>query len=115
MKKKAIGQLISHLLPSFNFTKWIEGEISRQKQAIVIDGLDYTMEILPVYITGESNETLLASAVMSIHPTTTSSAPEVLADSNSLGFEHFVGVSNRHKALMSQAKKASYVRPTTTD
>ncbi|MBY6199191.1 transcriptional regulator TyrR [Vibrio hangzhouensis] len=104
-EEEAIGQLVSQLLPSFNFAKWIEGDISRQKQAIVIDGLDYTMEILPVYITGESNETVLASAVMSIHPTNGTTAPEVLADSNTLGFEHFVGVSNRHKALMSQAKK----------
>ncbi|MGF1748944.1 MULTISPECIES: transcriptional regulator TyrR [Vibrio] len=104
-EQEAIAQHISHLLPSFQFSKWIEGDICRQKQAIVVDGMDYWMEILPVYITGESNETVLASAVMSIQPSSTAIVSESLSDNNTLGFEHFVGVSNRHKALMSQAKK----------
>ncbi|MCL9774768.1 transcriptional regulator TyrR [Vibrio methylphosphonaticus] len=104
-EQEAIAQHISHLLPSFHFSKWIEGDICRQKQAIVVDGMDYWMEILPVYITGESNETVLASAVMSIQPSSTVIISESLSDNNILGFEHFVGVSNRHKALMSQAKK----------
>ncbi|MCW8345085.1 transcriptional regulator TyrR [Vibrio sp. ZSDZ65] len=104
-EQEAIAQHITHLLPSFHFSKWIEGDICRQKQAIVVDGMDYWMEILPVYITGESNETVLASAVMSIQPSSTAIISESLSDNNILGFEHFVGVSNRHKALMSQAKK----------
>ncbi|MCV5372993.1 sigma 54-interacting transcriptional regulator, partial [Escherichia coli] len=32
---------------------------------------------------------------------------EALPLHNPLGFEHFVGISNRHKALMNQAKKLS--------
>lgn len=106
-EEEALGQHITHLLPSFNFSKWIEGDITRQQQAIVVDGLDFSMEMLPVYITGESNETVLASAVMSIHPTGKQVSTPSLSEQSNLGFEHFVGVSNRHKALMSQAKKLS--------
>ncbi|NRB67338.1 MAG: transcriptional regulator TyrR [Vibrio sp.] len=107
-EQEMIGHQISTLLPSFNFSKWAEGKITRQRENIVIGGLDYSMEIMPVYITDESNESILASTVMIIRSTQEKS---VLEDSlplhNNLGFEHFVGISNRHKALMSQAKKLS--------
>ncbi len=32
-------------------------------------------------------------------------SPDSIPEQNNLGFEHFVGVSNRHKALIGQAKK----------
>ncbi|MGD8109163.1 transcriptional regulator TyrR [Vibrio sp. TRT 17S01] len=101
-----IGMPVASLLPTFNFSKWSEGKSTRQRDTIVINGLDYVMEMTPVYITDESNESVLASTVMIIR-----SAQEkpVFNDSlplqNNLGFEHFVGVSNRHKALITQAKK----------
>lgn len=107
-ESEMIGNQISALLPSFNFAKWAEGTITRQREEIVIGGLDYMMEIMPVYITNEADESVLASTVMIIRntqerPTFDDSLPL----HNNLGFEHFVGVSNRHKALMSQAKKLS--------
>ncbi|WGW01636.1 transcriptional regulator TyrR [Vibrio sp. YMD68] len=103
-----IGQQVSALLPCFDFSLWFEGNITRQRENIVIDGLDYAMEIMPVYISSESNESSLASAVMIIR--SGSNKPQFddsLPLNNNLGFEHFVGVSNRHKALISQAKKLS--------
>lgn len=107
-EEEMIGHQISTLLPSFNFSKWVEGKITRQRENIVISGLDYIMEIMPVYITDESNESILASTVMIIRSSQEKSALEdSLPLHNNLGFEHFVGVSNRHKALMSQAKKLS--------
>ncbi|MEZ9233157.1 transcriptional regulator TyrR [Vibrio amylolyticus] len=102
------GLQISSLLPSFDFSQWFEGNITRQRENIVIDGLDYAMEIMPVYITGESNESTLASAVMIIRSGSNKREfDDNLPLNNNLGFEHFVGVSNRHKALISQAKKLS--------
>ncbi|QIJ85349.1 transcriptional regulator TyrR [Vibrio coralliilyticus OCN008] len=107
-EEEMIGHQIGTLLASFNFSKWVEGKITRQRENIVISGLDYIMEIMPVYITDESNESILASTVMIIRSSQEKSALEdSLPLHNNLGFEHFVGVSNRHKALMSQAKKLS--------
>ncbi len=72
----------------------------------MINGLDYVMEVMPVYISGDSEEATLASTVMIIRSSQSGQAFEdSLPLQNNLGFEHFVGVSNRHKALMSQAKK----------
>ncbi|MCG9784668.1 transcriptional regulator TyrR [Vibrio brasiliensis] len=103
-----IGHQITSLLPSFNFAKWAEGKITRQREDIVIGGLDYMMEIMPVYITDESNESVLASTVMIIRSVQEKAIfDDSLPLHNNLGFEHFVGVSNRHKALISQAKKLS--------
>lgn len=107
-EKETIGHPISALLPQFNFAKWAEGNIKRQREEVVIGGLDYIMEVMPVYIINESNESVLASTVMIIR----SIQEKLLFDqalpvNNNLGFEHFVGVSNRHKSLISQAKKLS--------
>ncbi|NOH80576.1 transcriptional regulator TyrR [Vibrio sp. RE86] len=107
-ESEMIGNQISALLPSFNFAKWAEGTITRQREEIVIGGLDYMMEIMPVYITNEADESVLASTVMIIRNTQERPTfDDLLPLHNNLGFEHFVGVSNRHKALMSQAKKLS--------
>jgi len=101
-----IGHPITSLLPNFNFSSWTDGKVTRHREDVVIGGLDYSMEVMPVYIIAESNESILASTVMIIR---SSQEKPILVDSlpahNNLGFEHFVGVSNRHKALMGQAKK----------
>ncbi|NOI13148.1 transcriptional regulator TyrR [Vibrio hepatarius] len=103
-----IGHHISTLVPSFNFTKWSEGKISRLRENIVLGGLDYVLEVMPVYITDESNESILASTVMMIRSIQEKHLfDDTLPLHNNLGFEHFVGISNRHKALISQAKKLS--------
>ncbi|GAK82757.1 transcriptional repressor protein TyrR [Vibrio ponticus] len=103
---EVISHQISHLLPSFNFSKWAEGKITRQRENIVINGLDYVMEIMPVYIETETQESILASTVMIIRATQDKSLlKQMLPLQSNLGFEHFVGISNRHKALISQAKK----------
>jgi len=101
-----IGVQISTLLPSFNFQRWIEGNKNRLREDIVLDGLDYLMEMMPVYITGESNESTLASTMMIIRPRVSAEINSAqLSLHNNLGFEHFVGISSRHKALITQAKK----------
>ena len=103
-----LAQQISTLLPSFNFSKWAEGTITRKRENLVIDGLDYVMEIMPVYITSEAKESILASTVMIIRSAAQPALiDQMLPEQNNLGFEHFVGVSNKHKALIGQAKKLS--------
>ncbi|CAH0526136.1 transcriptional regulator TyrR [Vibrio hippocampi] len=104
-EQEAVGQQISSLIPSFNFAKWMEGEVSRQQSTVVIDGIDHKMDILPVYITNHSDEAVLTSIVVSVYPKGAGKTSDMLPDSHALGFEHFVGISNKHKALISQAKK----------
>ncbi len=101
-----IGQQISALMPVFNFTRWLEGSKSRLREDVVLDGLDYMMEIMPVYISSDAKQSTLASAMMMLRAANAglTSTTQIPLQSN-LGFEHFVGVSNRHKSLMSQAKK----------
>lgn len=104
--QEMIGVHASTLLPAFNFARWVDGSKARVREDVVLDGLDYVMELMPVYITGESKESTLASSMMIIRPASTHVvANDHLPLHNNLGFEHFVGVSNRHKALMNHAKK----------
>ncbi|WP_154116056.1 transcriptional regulator TyrR [Vibrio cincinnatiensis] len=103
---EVIGRQITQLLPSFNFSRWVEGSKARIREEVVIEGLDYRMELMPVYIRDESQQSTLASCMMILRAQLASSQQDShLPVHNNLGFEHFVGVSNRHKSLMNHAKK----------
>ena len=61
---------------------------------------------MPVYIQSENHEKTLASVMMILRASQTPGEPiSLLPLHHDLGFEHFVGISNRHKALINQAKK----------
>lgn len=100
-----ISQPITALLPNFHFASWEEGKNSRRRENVVMDGLDYVVDMMPVYITSEAQESILASTVMIIRQPHSSANLSTLAPQDARGFEHFVGGSNKHKALMNQAKK----------
>ncbi len=101
-----LDEPIGHYIPQFNFSRWLEESSSRFRDSVVINGLDYTLEVTPVFINGEFNEQVLASAVVTLKTRQPSlQSDPFLSESNNLGFEHFVGNSNRHKTLMAQAKK----------
>ncbi|WED28027.1 transcriptional regulator TyrR [Vibrio sp. DW001] len=102
-----IGEQIAMYVPSFNFADWIEGDVNRKRESVVIDGLDYVLEVTPVYISGENqDESVLASAVVTLKSILQDQLKtNFLPESSSIGFEHFVGISNRHKFLISHAKK----------
>ncbi|WP_375750058.1 transcriptional regulator TyrR [Vibrio sp. HN007] len=106
-KGELSGEQVSNLISTFNFSKWLEGDKTRHRETVIIDGLDYVMDIMPVYIKGEaSTESVLASALVTLRASATVKGEvEFLPEHNTLGFEHFVGISNRHKALIAQAKK----------
>ncbi len=107
LEEEIIGEPVISFLPTFNFSRWIEGDVNRHREDVVLDGLDYSIEIIPVYLGGDVSEPVLASAVMTIRSSRQqdANAHDSLPEKNNLGFEHFVGISNRHKALISQAKK----------
>ncbi len=102
-----LGIQVTTLLPGFGYSRWLDEHRQRQREAMVLDGLDYIMEIMPVYITEElSGESTIAGAVISLRANVQdNSGASFLPESNNLGFDHFVGVSNRHKAMLAQAKK----------
>ncbi|MFB1097114.1 transcriptional regulator TyrR [Vibrio diabolicus] len=107
-KQEVIGTQIGVLLPSVHFSRWSEGVNGRTRENLVIDGLDYVLELMPVYIRDEAQNSTLASTLMTIRSSQqVGRIEESLPLHNPLGFEHFVGISNRHKALMNQAKKLS--------
>ncbi|NLS12630.1 transcriptional regulator TyrR [Vibrio sp. SM6] len=104
-ESELLGMPISALMPAVKFSAWSNGETLRQHEQVVIDGLDYQVEWTPVYIQDDAKESTLASTVVTIKSTQTHPSFQPLPEMNELGFEHFVGLSNRHKALMTQAKK----------
>ncbi|USD66442.1 transcriptional regulator TyrR [Vibrio sp. SCSIO 43136] len=103
-----LDEPVNHYIPQLSIAKWLDGSPARFRDNVVINGLDYSLEVMPVYISGENKESVLASAVVTLKSNQTQvRATQYLSEQNALGFEHFVGISAKHKALLSQAKKLS--------
>ncbi len=105
-QQDVIGRSVAQLFPVLNLTRWMEGDKAPLREEVVLEGLDYTMELMPVYIGSPAPEATLASTMMILRAKIASSTDHSrLPMHNPLGFEHFVGISNRHKQLINQAKK----------
>ncbi len=103
-----LGENIQSFL-GFNFHRWLEKEeAAKCSEMVVISGLDYMMEIMPVYVADESEKQVLASAVILLKSLSEAKMPVAMREiSSDNGFEHFVGQSSRFKHLLAQAKKNS--------
>ncbi|UTV28688.1 transcriptional regulator TyrR [Photobacterium atrarenae] len=101
-----VGENVQTLL-GFNFHRWLEKEqAAKRSEMVVIAGLDYMMEIMPVYVTDESEQSVLASAMILLKSLSEAKMPVAMRQiSGDNGFEHFVGQSSRFKHLLAQAKK----------
>ena len=90
-----LGEGIQTLL-GFNFHRWLEKEeAAKRSEMIVLSGLDYMMEIMPVYVADESEKQVLASAVILLKSLSEAKMPVAMREiSSDNGFEHFVGQSS---------------------
>ncbi|WP_261815326.1 transcriptional regulator TyrR [Vibrio gallicus] len=97
---------VNTVLPKFHYEQWVGSQCQREKHRTVVRGIDYQLEIIPVYVEGHQQSPILASAVLQLSQSNIKlGALDLSSTDNPLGFEHFVGISNRHKALIIQAKK----------
>ncbi|MBC7002521.1 transcriptional regulator TyrR [Photobacterium sp. BZF1] len=105
-REEIVGEHIQTFV-GFNVHNWLEKEkASRRSELVVLSGLDYMMEIMPVYVTDETEEQVLASAVILLKSLSEAKMPLAMRQlSGDNGFEHLVGQSSRFKQLVSQAKK----------
>ncbi|OAN18283.1 TyrR family transcriptional regulator [Photobacterium jeanii] len=101
-----LGESI-HTVLGFNFQHWIEKQGSEHRsEMMVIAGLDYMMEIMPVYVTDDNEESVMASAVVLLKSLSEAKMPIAMRKiSGDNGFEHLVGQSSRFKHMLTQAKK----------
>ncbi|ENO8808271.1 transcriptional regulator TyrR [Photobacterium damselae] len=101
-----LGESIHHLL-GFNFHQWLEKEqAKRRSEMVVISGIDYVMDIMPVYVADDNEDEVLASAVILLKSLSEAKMPIAMRKiSGNQGFEHLIGHSSRFKHLVAQAKK----------
>ncbi|CAM2837820.1 transcriptional regulator TyrR [Vibrio rarus] len=103
-----VGGTIGQILPKFPYQSWLDESATREKHNIVVSGIDYLLEVIPVHLQQNNDTAVHTSTVFQLRPSRHNMGNiESVADHDPLGFEHFVGVSNRHKALITQAKKLS--------
>jgi transcriptional regulator of aroF, aroG, tyrA and aromatic amino acid transport len=101
------GSILSNLLSGFSYSKWLDSGAPRQSFTVIIDGLDYELDAVPIYIKENETDTLHASTLMSIRSKSTLVPQSISAEPNKQMrvFEHLVGRSSKHKMMISQAKK----------
>ncbi|MDO6706604.1 transcriptional regulator TyrR [Photobacterium sp. 1_MG-2023] len=107
-REAVLGETI-HSVLGFNFYRWLEKDGAKQySEMVVLSGLDYLMEVLPVYVTDDANNEVLASAVILLRSLSEAKMPLAMRKiSGDNGFEHLVGHSSRFRHLIGQAKKLS--------
>ncbi len=111
---KLANAQLSHYLTDFDFTTWLEQGKPRVRDNIILTGLDYLLDVLPISTqeqtlptaTDDNDAERASHALIILKPVLQSEVKlAAIGSDNPLGFEHFVGVSNKHQQLMNQAKK----------
>ncbi|MBV7297685.1 transcriptional regulator TyrR [Enterovibrio paralichthyis] len=102
-----LGETANNLFPEFNFSHWLERDNASQLcRQVVMSGMDYLMEVMPVYVTDSEQRDVLASAVIQLKQVSMSHLPTTLYRTpGEHGFEHLVGQSSKFRTLVNQAKK----------
>ncbi|KXI23788.1 transcriptional regulator TyrR [Photobacterium sanguinicancri] len=105
-REEILGETIQTIL-GFNFQQWLENQAGEHRSEMaVISGLDYMMEIMPVFVADDNEESVMASAVVLLKSLSEAKMPIAMRKiSGDNGFEHLIGQSSRFKHLLSQAKK----------
>ncbi|MDO6541161.1 transcriptional regulator TyrR [Photobacterium sanguinicancri] len=105
-REEILGEPIQTIL-GFNFQQWLENQAGEHRSEMaVISGLDYMMEIMPVFVADDNEESVMASAVVLLKSLSEAKMPIAMRKiSGDNGFEHLIGQSSRFKHLLSQAKK----------
>ncbi len=114
------GTVIANRLTGFNYAKWLESGATQQSFRVIIDGLDYELDAIPIFVesdqaatptdSGLADEDLKpqhASTLVSIRSQALNNSAAITSDSSKLTrvFDHLIGRSSKHKMLISRAKK----------
>ncbi|WP_029685517.1 transcriptional regulator TyrR [Tatumella saanichensis] len=99
---------VSHLIEGVEFSDWPNGDtVTSLTQSVVVQGRDFVMELLPIYLPGEQEQQMLPVGAMIMLKSTARMGHQLqhLTVGDHTGFEHIVAVSPKMRLLMTQAKK----------
>jgi len=64
-EENLIGQHVSHWLKGFNFNRWLDGnDVLAQTRRLKFQGEDFVADIMPIQVSGERDQQVLAGAVL---------------------------------------------------
>ena len=108
MRNHTAAQLIN----GFNFQRWLEGNPqTSHNEHVVINGQNFLMEITPVYLQGETDETMLTGAVVMLRSTLRMGRQlQNLATQDVSAFSQIIAVSGKMKHVVEQARKLAMLR-----
>ncbi|MGB2079426.1 MAG: transcriptional regulator TyrR [Vibrio sp.] len=98
---------LTQLVPEFALDDWQATDYQRFSQSIMLYGVDYLFDVIPVQVETDSNDPQITSAVVSIKPVVSRALKGHFYQVDDHHFDHFVGSSQKHQSLMQQAQKLS--------
>lgn len=97
---------LSQLIPDFDLDAWKTKEYQRFSQSIMLHGLDYQLDVIPVWLQIE-HKNQITSAVVSLKPLAARQLKGDFYQADKHDFDHLVGQSKAHQDLIAQAQKLS--------
>ncbi|GAA0521455.1 transcriptional regulator TyrR [Tatumella terrea] len=99
---------IGYLIEDRELSHWAESDIvTSVARHVVIQGRDFLMEILPIYLPGEQEQQLLPVGAMIMLKSTARMGHQLqrINTTDNCGFEHIVAASPKMRQLLNQARK----------
>lgn len=99
---------VSYLIESVALCDWPTGDVvTSMTQSVVVQGRDFVMELLPIYLPGEQEQQIQPVGAMIMLKSTARMGHQLqyLHAGDASGFQHIVAVSPKMRQLISQAKK----------
>lgn len=105
--EKITHKSLTQLLDTFSIEDWSQQNYQRFSQGVLLYGIDYLLDVIPVFVETKDTPPKIASAVVSLKPMTSKALKGHFYQIDNHNFDHFVGHSEKHKQLMHQAQKLS--------
>ncbi|MDR0807148.1 MAG: transcriptional regulator TyrR [Enterobacteriaceae bacterium] len=107
-EEKILTQTASSLLSGYNFLRHLEGDnLSSHTERVIVRGQDYLMDIMPIYQSGEDNQTKEVTGGVIVLKSAARIGRQLqnknVTDNNAFG--QIVAVSSKMKQLIEQANK----------
>ncbi|WP_025823262.1 transcriptional regulator TyrR [Shewanella marina] len=100
------NESLNHWVQGFNFGRWLdETPVLAQATRVNIGPNEYLAEMLPIYLPDESDQTILAGAVVSLKSPARVGKQFNALQSQTTGFDNVLAVSDKMKTVLKQAKR----------
>jgi transcriptional regulator of aroF, aroG, tyrA and aromatic amino acid transport len=104
--EKVRQQPISALISGFNFSRWLENEPCADNQRLMLEGLDYLMEITPIKLSGDDDKLVAAGGMVMLKSAVRMGRQlQEVGPRDDSEFSHIIAASAKMQHVVDQARR----------